>query len=217
MIDDGTQAYTFDEANRLKTAGSYFYTYSGLENKRVITYDNTIEPDRLTNRIRPESKDGVSTAFGAYRPSGSCSATYSGICDDSYRPPSQDSCGPASNNNYLPDDNPFDETNNAEADYAVNLPWGGGLPPDNLPSFLPAATIGAGAGGVICVGSGICEVAVGAVVCLRGFTVLGNLENGLAEQSRRWVDSKVTSGRTGLKLRSRRTCTTTFVRRSRLP
>ena len=24
MINDGTQAYTFDEANRLKTAGNYF-------------------------------------------------------------------------------------------------------------------------------------------------------------------------------------------------
>ena len=34
LIDDGTQAYTFDEANRLNRAGTYYYTYSGLE--RII-------------------------------------------------------------------------------------------------------------------------------------------------------------------------------------
>ena len=57
MIDDGTQAYTFDEANRLKTAGNYFYTYSGLENKRVIAYNgNGSTPSATINLYGPDGK-----------------------------------------------------------------------------------------------------------------------------------------------------------------
>ena len=57
MINDGTQAYTFDEANRLKTAGSYNYTYSGLENKRVIAYNgNGSTPSATINLYSPDGK-----------------------------------------------------------------------------------------------------------------------------------------------------------------
>ena len=58
MINDGTQAYSYDEANRLKTAGNYFYTYSGLENKRVIAYDNThpTTPGATINLYGPDGK-----------------------------------------------------------------------------------------------------------------------------------------------------------------
>ena len=57
MINDGTQAYTFDEANRLKTAGNYFYTYSGLENKRVIAYNaNGSRPSATINLYGPDGK-----------------------------------------------------------------------------------------------------------------------------------------------------------------
>ena len=58
MINDGTQAYSYDEANRLKTAGNYYYTYSGLENKRVIAYDNThpTTPGATINLYGPDGK-----------------------------------------------------------------------------------------------------------------------------------------------------------------
>ncbi len=42
-----------------------------------------------------------------------------GICDNTWCPPSQDSCGAFTNNNYLQDENPSDETNDAEAAYAA--------------------------------------------------------------------------------------------------
>ena len=59
MINDGTQAYTYDEANRLKTAGgSYLYSYSGLENKRILVYNNTnaATPSVTLNLYSPDGK-----------------------------------------------------------------------------------------------------------------------------------------------------------------
>ena len=59
MINDGTQAYTYDEANRLKTAGgSYLYAYSGLENKRILVYNNTnaATPSVTLNLYSPDGK-----------------------------------------------------------------------------------------------------------------------------------------------------------------
>ena len=59
--------------------------------------------------------------------------------------------------------NPSSEIDDAEADYVAGLPWGSDLPPDRVIFFLPAATIGVGAGGAICVGSGVCEVVAGTI------------------------------------------------------
>ena len=64
MINDGTQAYTFDEANRLKTVGPYSYTYSGLENKRVIVYNSGgAAPAATFNLYSPDGKRMGSYGF----------------------------------------------------------------------------------------------------------------------------------------------------------
>ena len=56
MTNDGTQGYTYDEANRLLTVGAYSYTYSGLENKRIIVYGATASPTATFNLYAPDGK-----------------------------------------------------------------------------------------------------------------------------------------------------------------
>ena len=55
---DGAQAYTYDDASRIATVGSYSYTYRGLENKRVIVYNsaNVNAPSATFNLYAPDER-----------------------------------------------------------------------------------------------------------------------------------------------------------------
>jgi hypothetical protein len=115
MTNDGSQAYTCDEANRIKTVGSYLYSYSGLDNKRLIVYNynNPSIPSATFNLYGPDGKrlgwytfKGASGGWGTVTQQGYANYFYLGNKALSF---AEDRIG--SNGSYYPYGTPYTGTN----------------------------------------------------------------------------------------------------------